>query len=211
MKPGPMTPSERDWFDERVESYVDGDLGDDDRQRFEAYAEACGDCDDLLRRATRVQQQLKALPIHACPASVVAAAEEAALSEPVRRSRVDRRAVGLTVALAASVAAVAFLRPDPPSPTPQRPTNVVAQTRVAPTDVRRAVDVLRTTAETRVSAIGEDTLRRAVVQPAQKVLVAVRDSKLGRLSVSAASLWATPTVVPSEPAETAPSVDRRDS
>ena len=65
-----------EWMDARVEAYIDGDLPREERELFEQTLDA----DDAWARevqcAQRIQDELHALPVHACPPQVTQAVME---------------------------------------------------------------------------------------------------------------------------------------
>jgi anti-sigma factor RsiW len=72
-----------DWFRERIEPYVDGELPSEEVESFEKHAESCASCREELSWATAVVTELRALPQQRCPQRVVdAATAETQTSRP---------------------------------------------------------------------------------------------------------------------------------
>ncbi len=77
-------PPPRDWMDERLEGYLDGDLTPEETARFERGLRR-DDWAAELRRAASIRDGLRALPLPECPPHVT----RAVLREARRRARAE--------------------------------------------------------------------------------------------------------------------------
>lgn len=100
-----------EWVLERVDAFVDGELGQGERAAVTAHCAACGECTRELDLAIRVRRELRSLSSFKAPAHVINAAEREAnviatnvIPIPVHHRK--RVAVRLAAALAAAAVVV---------------------------------------------------------------------------------------------------------
>lgn len=94
-----------EWVLERVEAFVDGELGPGERAAVTAHCATCGACTRELDLAIRVRRELRSLSSHPAPAHVIdAAALEASTTNvvPIPTQRRTRNVVRIAAALAAA-------------------------------------------------------------------------------------------------------------
>ncbi|MDX1429217.1 MAG: zf-HC2 domain-containing protein [Rhodothermales bacterium] len=98
-----------EWLDERVEAYIDGDLTETDRMRFEAALADSSELRAAVAAAHRVRDGLGAIGAPKCPEHVVADVLAAAKSEPrgasIRERYLDALLPGFPRAGAFAIAA----------------------------------------------------------------------------------------------------------
>ena len=104
-----------EWVLERVDAFVDGELGEGERAAVTAHCATCGGCTRELDLAIRVRRELRALPSFKAPAHVINAAEREAnaiatnvIPIPAHRRRMAER-IGAALAAAAVVAVGALV------------------------------------------------------------------------------------------------------
>jgi anti-sigma factor RsiW len=142
-----MPPSSENcpWVQQRIEPYIDNELGDVERATLERHIDGCESCRRELRHAETVLSQLRTLPAHRCPERIIediASRAATVTTESVRArlarlvGRFDRRfaavlrpalAVLLIVVVAASAV---ILRHDrlPDSRTAEHPSSSAVTT-----------------------------------------------------------------------------------
>jgi anti-sigma factor RsiW len=107
-----MSENTRDceWILERLDAFVDDDLGADERAAVAAHCAGCTDCAREMETARRIRDELRALPALAAPAHVIDAAEHAARAGASRvipiPGRRNTRRVRTALLVAATVAVV---------------------------------------------------------------------------------------------------------
>lgn len=67
-----------EWVQDRIDPYLDGEAGQDDKVAIEQHAATCTDCSSEIDFARALMSELRALPAHAAPAGTVERAEAAA-------------------------------------------------------------------------------------------------------------------------------------
>lgn len=100
-----------EWVLERVDAFVDGELGAGERTAVTAHCATCGGCTRELDLAIRVRRELRAMPSFKAPAHVINAAEREANGIatnviPIPAPRRPRVAVRVGAALAAAAVVV---------------------------------------------------------------------------------------------------------
>lgn len=78
------------WVQDRMDSYVDGELHGSELSEFEQHADACGSCRSDLALARSVADGLRALPALQCPPRVVDEAAARVEPAPKADSLMDR-------------------------------------------------------------------------------------------------------------------------
>jgi anti-sigma factor RsiW len=97
-------------FRDRVDAFLDGELGADERAAMEAHAADCRSCAREMELARRIRDGLHALPVFGAPARVLeTAAREAASSKvvPLRARRAVRPRILAAVAAALALVSLA--------------------------------------------------------------------------------------------------------
>ncbi|HET6463221.1 MAG TPA: zf-HC2 domain-containing protein [Candidatus Krumholzibacteria bacterium] len=100
-----------EWVLERVDAFVDGELGEGERAAVTAHCASCGECTRELDLAIRVRRELLALPSFKPPTHVIDTAEREADAVatnviPIATHRRRRVAARMAAALAAAAVVV---------------------------------------------------------------------------------------------------------
>ncbi len=125
---------------ERLEEWMDGDLGSEDGAAIESHIEGCAECGREHRLAVEIQSGLRSFPVHTLPPNLadaaVASAEKADSQAPIHRHWWGgSRPVAVVAAAAAVVIAVVLIRPwyqpEPVSYSEQEVQRAVEETKLA--------------------------------------------------------------------------------
>jgi len=99
-----------EWVLERVEAFVDAELGPGERAAVTAHCATCGACTRELDLAIRVRRELRSLPSFQAPAHLTDAAEREGLASPTNVIPIaTRRRTRAVVRIAAAVTAAAVI------------------------------------------------------------------------------------------------------
>lgn len=184
-----------DWFDERLEAFIDHELSPDEHHLVAEHVSSCPACGAMLHQVQSVKQTLGTLPQLECPDHVIRAVEasvapEVAIEIAPRQARSRWRYAAIGAALAASLL-VALQTERPPEPS---------------TKAQQAQQVEKTLAELRIRTrdLGRTTFEKSLARPARSIATSLGSSQLGRWSATAARLLSAtrPTIEPSDRSDT---------
>jgi anti-sigma factor RsiW len=179
------------WSPEQFHAFLDGDLDPSRESALRLHLERCADCRERADEAAGVLAALRRLPSLPCPDHVLASLEERARTSgldplPGARPVADGGSsapVGWgLLAVAAAVLLLFVRRPDPaPTPAGRRPSAdpPVASTREierAERQVMVAFRLFHALGQRGVSLASEQALEHAVLAPASKFGLALRES-----------------------------------
>lgn len=181
-------------MDDRVEEYLDGLLEEDERAEFERHLASDETRMDDLLLARRIRDELRALPLPACPPAVT----RAVLAEVRREARADalqrlRRlapavlydgaarwrpvlAMAALAVLVASAAVVGRLPEPRPYPTSATP----AEVRQALAEAKWALGYVSELGRATARSVRHDVLETRVVAPMQQALGTIVDEPIKR-------------------------------
>lgn len=123
------------WVRDRIEGFVEGDLGDAERTAVARHASACSECEREISLSRSIRAELRAMPVFAVPPAVVERAQAAVARAPSERA--GARAGWRTLAggrfgaarwamIGAAVAAAAWLAWLVPARAPHAPERIGA-------------------------------------------------------------------------------------
>lgn len=151
-----------------VEAYVDGELDATAAAGFEAHLARCVHCAAELALARRVRDELRALPLVACPPAVSRAALDYAAAHPPLgerlrrfwgRRRVWQPALAMVLAAALGVAYYRLAAPPPPPPAPYSRAEIAQ----AEAELKLAFAYLGEIGDKARDSIGTEVEQRVVV------------------------------------------------
>lgn len=123
-----MATSNCDWFLERLEDYVDGELSPASQPAFEEHRRRCVACRDELALAQRIQKGLRAMPAAPCPQTVetAVATVSAARSGRLGAAAWPRVLFGIAAAAVIALGGWFFMAPEPEERDPATVANARA-------------------------------------------------------------------------------------
>lgn len=180
MTPEPTPPAGCDAYDGVIDLVIDGDIDGDARAQFEAHRKTCSHCARVYEELARAKQALASLPMLECPDGVVAAVD--AERRVARRTTTTSttRYAAITLAVAAALVIALMPQEEAPQPTPTEAEQIA--------DVRAALSELRSALADNNTASAALKLRRGLVEPLEKTVSAVGDTKLGEWSATASAM-----------------------
>jgi anti-sigma factor RsiW len=167
-------------FRDRVDAFLDGELGADEHAAMEAHATDCHSCAREMELARRIRDELHALPVFGAPTRVLeAAAREAAASKvvPLRARRVVRprtlAAVAATLALV-SLAVWSSLN----QRASRAPEISDAEVRRATAEVALAFGYVDRYSDEAAGIVREDVFEKRVAPRIERAIAASRDAAI---------------------------------
>ena len=109
------------WVRDRIEEFVEGELGDAERTAVAGHASACPECEREIALSRSIRAELPALPVFALPPAVVERAEAR-----IARGRFRSARWAAVVATTAAAAAAAWLAWPGPARPPRAPDGTAA-------------------------------------------------------------------------------------
>ncbi len=164
-----------DWVEERVDAYLDDELGAKELQLFTAHASACTSCERELAIATAVANELRSLPTLSAPDYLVTRA----IAHADTRARGGllgwlRPALGtLAIALVAAAAFWSAERTAPPANNVASP--MPAEVEAARHDLMLAFGVVGKYSRSTAIYVGRSAMRGQVAPPVRDAVKKTRE------------------------------------
>ncbi len=192
------TNNDCEWFEERIEDFIDQDLLPEESSDFLNHRSGCSRCAHELQAAQRVKASLESRSLLECPEDIV----NRILSEVAKSPHSDsfptaeQSARGFwstwlgwtAVAVPVVVFALVFFLASPPIPRPMQLT--VAEPEFTNQEIKEAEHQLKVTMAylgqvgmKGVALAGREVIEEGIIVPAEKTIVAMLDTKalsLGR-------------------------------